>query len=228
MAATKLRLMRSNCQRTMRNALCDAIGMDSIAERLQYLRKKAGFATATEAARAFGWTVPTYLGHENGDRNPSRETAKRYGTAFKERWEWILEGGPRLEAPKDDTVPIVGDVGAGARIIFNGEPQGGYDRAPRPPGSSPDTVAARVRGDSMPGLAEDDWLIYYDDRVRGLPDDWIGQLCVVWVSEDEVYVKKVFRGRDGGPYLLVSTGGLPPIEVDVIEWSAKVAWIKPR
>ncbi len=73
----------------------------------------------------------------------------------------------------------------------------------------------------MPGLAEDDWLIYYDQRVRGLPDDWIGQLCVVWISEEEVYVKKVFRGRDGGPYLLVSTGGLPPIEVEEINWSAK-------
>jgi hypothetical protein len=50
----------------------------------------------------------------------------------------------------------------------------------------------------------------------------------VWISEDEVYVKKVYRSRDGGPYLLVSTGGLPPIETDVIEWSAKVDWIKPR
>jgi phage repressor protein C with HTH and peptisase S24 domain len=212
----------------MRNALCEATDMDTIAKRLQYLRKRVGFATATDAARAFGWTVPTYLGHENGDRNPSRETAKRYAAAYKARWEWILEGGPQLEPPKDETVPIVGDVGAGARIIFDGEPQGGYDRAPRPPGSPPNTVAARVRGDSMPGLAEDDWLIYYDERVRGLPGEWIGHLCVVWISEGEVYVKKVYRGRDADSYLLVSTGGLPPMEVEEIEWSAKVAWIKPR
>ncbi|WP_043346147.1 S24 family peptidase [Methylobacterium sp. B1] len=202
--------------------------METIAERLQHLRKKAGFATATEAARAFGWKVPTYLGHENGDRNPSRETAKRYATAYKARWEWILEGSPRLDAPKDETVPIVGDVGAGARVFFSGEPQGGYDRAPRPPGSSPNTVAARVRGDSMPGVAEDDWLIYYDERVRGLPDVWIGQLCVVWVNDEQIYVKKVYRGRDGGSFLLVSTSGSAPLEVEEIEWSAKVAWIKPR
>lgn len=202
--------------------------MDTIAERLQFLRKKAGYATATEAARAFGWKPPTYLGHENGDRNPSRDTAKRYAAAYKARWEWILEGGPLLDAPKEETVPIVGDVGAGARVIFSGEPQGGHDRAPRPPGSSPNTVAARVRGDSMPGVAENDWLIYYDERVRGLPEEWIGQLCVVWISEDEVYVKKVYRGRESGGYLLVSTGGLPPIEVEEITWSAKVSWIRPR
>ena len=228
MATTSLRLLRSTCQRTMRNWLCEAGRMDTIAERLQFLRKKAGFATASEAARAFGWVVPTYLGHENGDRNPSRETAKRYGAAFKERWEWILEGGYKdNDVPREETVPIVGEVGAGARIIFEGEPQGGYDRAPKPPGSPADTVAVRVRGDSMPGTAEDNWLIYYDSRVRGMPDEWIGQLVVVWIEDDTVLVKKVFRGRDGG-YLLVSTSGLAPIEAMTIEWAAKVAWIKPR
>ena len=41
------------------------------------------FATATDAARAFGWKVSTYLGHENGDRNPSRDAAKRYAKAYK-------------------------------------------------------------------------------------------------------------------------------------------------
>lgn len=79
----------------------------------------------------------------------------------------------------------------------------------------------------MPGTAEDNWLIYYDSRVRGLPDEYIGQLTVVWIADDTVLVKKVFRGRDGG-FMLVSTSGLAPIEVEEIEWSAKVAWIKPR
>ena len=45
MAGDTLRLMRSRCQRTTRNAMCEATFMDSIAERLQYLRKKAGFET---------------------------------------------------------------------------------------------------------------------------------------------------------------------------------------
>lgn len=211
----------------MRNAVCEAAPMDSIAERLQFLRRRAKFETATDAANAFGWTVSTYLGHENGDRNPSRKTAMRYGTAYKARWEWILEGGPRPVETRIETVPIVGDVGAGARVVFSGEPQGGYDRAERPPGSSPNTVAVRVRGDSMPGLAEDNWLIYYDERVRGMPDELLGRLCVVWLSEDGIYVKKVYRGPSN-VYLLTSTSGLPPIEAEHIEWSAKVSWIKPR
>lgn len=82
----------------MRNALCDALGMDALdtpAKRLRWARERdKRYSTPTEAARAFGWTVPTYLGHENGDRNPSRDAAKRYAEAYKVPWAWILEGGP--------------------------------------------------------------------------------------------------------------------------------------
>lgn len=201
--------------------------MDSPAERLQFLRKRAGFATATDAARAYGWTVSTYLGHENGDWNPSRESAKRYGTAFRERWEWILEGGANAASVDTDTVPIVGDVGAGGKVDFDGESQGGGDRAPKPPGSSSSTVAARVRGDSMPGIAEDQWLIYYDERVAGVPDDYLGELCVVWLTSGLVYVKKVYRGKDPNSFDLISSG-YAPIRNEEVEWSAKVTWIKPR
>lgn len=219
--------MRSDSQRTMRNAMCVALSMTTPAERLQFLRKKAGFETATDAARAYGWTVSTYLGHENGDRNPSRSSAKRYAAAYKSSWEWILEGEEKASQPQSDTVPIVGDVGAGGKVAFPGEPQGGYDLAPRPPGASPSTVAARVRGDSMPGVAEDQWLIYYDDRVASVPDEWIGELCVVWLPDDLVYVKKVYRGRDPGTFDLISTG-YEPMRNEEVEWSAKVTWIKPR
>lgn len=223
----KLRLMRSGCQRTLRNAMCADIRMDSIAERLQFLRKRAGFGTATDAARAYGWPVSTYLGHENGDRNPGRDSAKRYAAAFRSSWEWILEGESKTEEREWPTVPIVGDVGAGGKVVFAGEAQGHHDRAPRPPGASAETVAARVRGDSMPGVAEDQWLIYYDVRVAGVPDDYVGELCVVWLPDDRVYIKKVYRGRDPGTFDLISTG-FEPMRDEEVEWSAKVTWIKPR
>ncbi|GEP12279.1 XRE family transcriptional regulator [Methylobacterium gnaphalii] len=202
--------------------------MDTPAERLRYLRKRAKFDTATDAARAFGWVVPTYLGHENGDRTPSRKLAKQYAEAFRSSWEWILEGDEKGLPPEDDTVPIVGYVGAGAQVVFSGEPEGTFDRAPRPPGASKKTVAARVTGDSMPGIAEDQWLVYYDERVDGVPDEWIGELCVVWLSDDRVYIKKVFRGRDPGTFDLISTGGLSPLRDEEVAYSAKVTWIKPR
>jgi len=77
------------------------MALDSPAARLRWARQRfSRYRTATEAARAFGWNVSTYLGHENGDRTPSRETAKRYGRAYHVRWEWILEGEGSPQPPK--------------------------------------------------------------------------------------------------------------------------------
>ena len=69
------------------------MSLETPSQRLKWARKQHGkYPSPTDAARAFGWKVSTYLGHENGDRNPSRATAKRYGRAYHIRWEWILEG----------------------------------------------------------------------------------------------------------------------------------------
>lgn len=76
------------------------MALDSPAQRLRWAREQHGkYKTPTEAARAFGWKVSTYLGHENGDRNPSRAAAKRYGKAYRVRWEWLLdnEGAPQAQ-----------------------------------------------------------------------------------------------------------------------------------
>lgn len=91
--------------------------LDSPAERLRWARAKHGqYSNPTDAARAFGWTVSTYLGHENADRNPSRDAAKRYARAYGVRWEWLLEGdGVPVAAVKADiiSVPLLSWVSAG-------------------------------------------------------------------------------------------------------------------
>lgn len=69
--------------------------LDTPGKRLKWARvNRTSYSTATGAAEAFGWTVPTYLGHENGDRNPSVKAAMKYAAAYKVPWHWILEGGP--------------------------------------------------------------------------------------------------------------------------------------
>jgi SOS-response transcriptional repressor LexA len=102
----------------MRNATCEAYRMDldTPGDRLKWARKnRSAFATATDAAKAFGWTVPTYLGHENGDRIPSRKAAIKYATAYKVPWAWILEGGPLPGSRQQKTgpIPTKGEVAAG-------------------------------------------------------------------------------------------------------------------
>src|SRR5690349_11202663 len=104
----------------MRNAMCETEEMDTPAKRLRWAREnRSNYDTATKAALAHGWTVSTYLGHENGDRNPSRTAAKRYGDAYRVPWVWILEGGPIPDGKRGKAalgsvaIPTKGEVAAG-------------------------------------------------------------------------------------------------------------------
>mgnify|MGYP001310902491 CR=1 FL=1 len=51
-------------------------------DRLRELRERAGFDTAADAARRFGWNENTYRSHENGARDISRKAAAKYAKAF--------------------------------------------------------------------------------------------------------------------------------------------------
>ncbi|ACB97373.1 transcriptional regulator, XRE family (plasmid) [Beijerinckia indica subsp. indica ATCC 9039] len=66
--------------------------------RLRRARKNAGFPSATEAARAFGWNANTYRSHENGERGVRMAMAERYAKAFRVSVPWLLTGMPHPDA----------------------------------------------------------------------------------------------------------------------------------
>src|SRR6266850_4608554 len=59
--------------------------------RLRFAREQAGYASASDAARAMGVEEPTYLGHENGSRGLSR-AGPRYARFFRVSLDWLLAG----------------------------------------------------------------------------------------------------------------------------------------
>ncbi|MEM8580711.1 MAG: hypothetical protein AAGF50_05895 [Pseudomonadota bacterium] len=61
-------------------------------DRLKLARQRAGFATAAEAANAFGWKYPTYAGHENSTRGFRVETGRQYAIAFRVNEAWLMLG----------------------------------------------------------------------------------------------------------------------------------------
>lgn len=61
-------------------------------ERLRAARKAAGYATAKDAAEAFGWNRNTVTSNENGNRTFSRESAERYASAYRVDLGWLLTG----------------------------------------------------------------------------------------------------------------------------------------
>lgn len=125
------------------------------------------------------------------------------------------------------SVPIVGFVGAGGQILFS-EGQGPFGEAKMPPkGVHPATVAVVVRGDSMSGLLEDGWTIYYDSRLDEPSESLLGKLCVIELADGRVLVKKLYKGRGPGLYDLYSANA-EPLQDQPVRWAAKVNWIEPK
>jgi len=201
------------------------MGLDSPAERLRWARQQHGqYSTPTDAAKAFGWTVSTYLGHENGDRNPSRAAAKRYARAYHVRWEWLLEneGAPRLKA----SVKLVGYVERGSKVVFYPVAEV-RDCAELPPNVGVATVALEVRGGLMRGVANDGWLFFFDDEKRPPSRDLVGKLCVVGLKNGDVLIRELQPGRKRGRYDLESSNE-PTLRDQQVTWAARITWIKPR
>lgn len=66
--------------------------MQNQSDRLKAARESAGYETATDAARAYGWKEVTYLAHENGGRGLRPDVAKKYATAFGVSAAYLLTG----------------------------------------------------------------------------------------------------------------------------------------
>lgn len=118
-AHNTLRIARVNTPRIATIGIVAVMGTFK-SDRLKAARENAGFDSAADAARAFGWTESAYRHHENGTRNFGADAAKKYGRAFKVKPGWLLGleavGKEPLTdgAEDDDRLVVNGNVEAGA------------------------------------------------------------------------------------------------------------------
>ena len=75
---------------------------DTITERLQRARKRAGYGNADQVVAAFGW--PDYAADESGERTLTPVRAKLYAHAFDVDLEWLLSGDGKSASGPDSTV----------------------------------------------------------------------------------------------------------------------------
>jgi phage repressor protein C with HTH and peptisase S24 domain len=197
-----------------------------IHDRLKLARKRK-FGSAAAAAEYLGIPYGTYSGHESGARGIKRPEIERYAKVFRVPVAWLAhEQGTISENP--NVTPIVGLAGAGANgSVKFGDAPGQLGEAPLAPGSTAETVALEVRGESMPGIANDGWLIYYDDRREPPSEEMFGELCVVALKSGDVLVKFLHQGTKRGRYHLESTGAAT-MRDQVVQWAALVTAIIPR
>ena len=75
---------------------------DTVAERLQQARERAGYGNAGQVAAAFGW--PDYAADESGERKLTPVRAKLYAHAFRVDLEWLLSGDGESASGLDSPV----------------------------------------------------------------------------------------------------------------------------
>lgn len=202
--------------------------MDEKHDRLRRARIAAGWRGPNEAAQRFGWSVNTYKSNENGNAPFSFRKAKDYAEAFGVRTEWLYDGaGPMRDDKSELLVPIIGRVGAnpdGSLLLGRGDP--GTEMVPVPPGGTALSRALLVLGHSMPEVAEDGSLIYFEDQHAQPTEDMIGKVVVVQTEDDEVLVKRLQRGAGKHLYDLESIVGEPRRNVR-LKWAARITAMVP-
>jgi phage repressor protein C with HTH and peptisase S24 domain len=180
--------------------------------------------SATEAARAYGWTVPTYLGHENGDRIPGRPNAKKYASKYRIRWEWLLEneGGPTHR----NHVELGGRIGAGAQIHTDIEQLGELHEVEVQFPVPPNAIAFEVEGDSMvPRYDEGDLVICSKDSVE--IEMVLGSEAAVKTEDGRRFLKRVIPSSGKHLYNLESHNANPIRDVH-LEWVGKILAVLPK
>lgn len=180
--------------------------MNDAAIRLAKARSAAGYASASEAARAMGVPVPSYSHHENGNRGFAK-LADRYARFFRVSVEWLLTGRGEMRARVTQLMlAVMGKVGAGAIVDMPTDPAG-HEVLDEISIDLSGTWLLQVVGESMmPRYLPGEWLLIQSDPVP--PERLVNQYAVVQVLDDgRRLVKMLRRGSKLGTYRLVSGNG---------------------
>lgn len=200
--------------------------MQTVGARIRAAREAAGYAYASDAARALGVEAPTYRMYERGDREPDMDLLSAMGRKYGRSVDYLLTGRESSTRKAIRTVPLIGYVGAGneAHFYAAGDPDLGEVDAPD--GSTENTRAAEIRGQSM-GVLFDRWLVFFDDVRTPVTPDLIGRVCVVGLPDDRVLIKQLKKAQEPGHFHLLSNAE-PPIFDQAVTWAAKVLHMAPR
>lgn len=163
------------------------------------------YESASEAARAIGVPVATYVSHENGHRGLGR-SAKRYARFFRVSLDWLELGkGTRTGAP---AVPMEGYVGAGA-VVSTLQDAEAIDKRPWIELPNPNsTHALIVEGDSMyPRFMPGEIILY--EAIPLLPAKLVDQYAIVDVAEGGLKIKILRESGRVGFWTLESHNAPP-------------------
>lgn len=190
---------------------------ERIRERIQIRQDELG-RPDPELAKRMGTTSTTVWRLKKRYQGLSMRWVRSFAAALDWSVNQLVDEGNGAEGV---TVPVVGYVGAAARV-FNYDDRGDIGRV-EPPEGAEHTVSVIVEGDSMvPRYWPGQHLFFRP--TQGVAEDCIGRPCICQVVEGPTLVKILQRG-DGGLYRLVSVNR-PEVEDAALLWAARVLWTK--
>ena len=137
----------------------------------------------------------------------------------------VIERVTGWEAPSEIQVPLKGYVGAGGSV--EAEEIDGDEWVAAPRDSRPNTVSARVKGNSMFPTLRDGWIIYWSRMLP--PREMLNDLGVVHLEDNRIMVKIVRAGSSEQVWTLQSVNPAVADMVDqVVRAVSPIDWIKPR
>ncbi|AMM84778.1 LexA family transcriptional regulator [Martelella sp. AD-3] len=189
-------------------------------DRLNSAFEKTGWSKA-ELARRAGVSYDNVVKYLGGKvEKPRGDSLSSLASALNVDPIW-LEHGLSTEYPTK-LVPLKGYIGAGQHVEALDD--GSSELIEAPADSHANTVAAIIKGDSMLPVFPEGWIIYWSKRLP--PSDLVNRLAVVQLTDGRIYVKTIRHGSQPGLWTLTSSNAAEIVDV-VIEWAAKVDWVKP-
>lgn len=190
--------------------------------RIRELRNKADLSM-DDLAERIGTTRATIMKLEKG--------AMQLTTTWMGRIANGLHCLPIDLISEDGTqmIQVAGIVGAGAEVFpfDNDSPGGGIEEVEAPPGVDPrNTIALKIKGESMLPFMPEGTIVYYSERFDGGCSEYVNKLCVVKLKDGPTLLKILKKGYTRGRYNLMSYNA-DMIEDAMLEWCAKIIFIKP-
>lgn len=213
---------RTNQKRT--DTICSMSQKDKIAERLRQARLQAGYAHASDFAKAFGYVESYYRHKENGLRKISVDEAKQFAaqlaTKIGPHFTWSFLLGEGAASPQ---ATMIGYIGAG-EAIYPFDDEFAWEPVLAPP-AMVNPLAAIVRGQSMVPVYRDGDILFFGN----ITEDYsalINQDCIVQIKDGPRQIKCLRNGKKPGFMRLYSYATATESDDVKIMWAAPVAWIK--
>lgn len=205
---------------------CMRFGAMSLPNRIKKIRLSLGLDQA-EYGELLGYSQATVSRWENPEaaQEPGKRALSKIAKSGGISIDELIEDSD-LFSSQIGKIKLVGFIGVGAAVHHFADGQEHNEVVDGFYGATPETVAVEVRGDCL-GENFDQWLAYYGAIKLEVPPDFIGRLCVVWLDDGRVLVRKIMPGQIQGTFNLLANYG-PPIYDARIVSAAKVIHMAPR